>query len=224
MTKHLKPIVLAAVIAAMAAITGFFIARTIDSGNSEVVAQQPGPSGPEDLPPEVQAQIAAVEDDAAKPRFIGNINGIEMTDPDQSLPPPAICTTGQVEADARPEEVAQSDLNFTPGSIPDGLELVYDAGSICQNQVIHVVKNYARDGGSEVIVVAHSLREAAVRSDAPEDRLEATTVGGHPAVLQHAVYEGGKVAVYIDDGETFWSIWGEFLSEDELVAFAEGLK
>lgn len=223
MNRFRNPLSLLLFSIAAFALVGFGTMQVLESDSLGASAQQPEPTSGAELSLQAERQINQVESDQAKPRFIGAINGIEFVEQGQVISPPPTCIERRVEAEVGPDEVRRSDLNFSPGYLPANLELVYEAGTVCQDQVIHVVKNYAAPGGSGLIVIARSARDPIMSSDAPEDRLEATTIGGNPAVLEHPAYDGGKAAVYIWDGETLWHVWSQFLPEDEIRSVAEGL-
>ena len=169
------------------------------------------------------------QEEAAKPKFDGVLNGIRLYPSDaKDIPAPEWACTG-----AKPEEVEHPDmsaiagtpLEIAPTYLPAGAEEIPPSfgPTICKGIAAFVQRDWVIRGKGDFYIIRYQ-GEHAVEVDAAADRLSAATVAGKPAVLVKPLLEGYDYSTVIlaeDFGHT--TVAG-FLPLDEIVKIAEGLK
>jgi hypothetical protein len=169
-------------------------------------------------------------EDEAKPRFEGEVNGIQIY-PTSAAPPPRQWAC----SDAKPEEVqhvsmdavAGTPMDIVPGYLPDDAEELSTTlpPAICKGTIAYVEREWIiRPEGGDIFI-ARRQGERTIDWDAPAERIAAATVAGKPAVLVKPLFERDDYAGVIiveDFGITVVRVFG--LPFDEIVRIAEGLK
>jgi hypothetical protein len=93
----------------------------------------------------------------------------------------------------------------------------------CEDDVINIQRTYS-DGKGIAIDVTRVIGPPAISSKAPAERLEATTIGGRPAIIMRPVVAAMGNAVFIRDSSSLWEITGRGIPLEELVKVVEGLR
>ena len=192
--------------------------------------------------------VAALDEDAAKPRITQQtINGI-LVGPDSSLTAVAeacdddLDGASPVPTDEVEARSAGTAVEMAP-DLPDGVNLVFSEAAECNGVVINVVKRYsaeARDSaaagqaipewaGGEFFVSRTLTKESQAPMDGAAERLSAMTIGGNRAVVLKPVmpmgYDVGiaETQIVIADGNTITVIQGRGMPFGEFIALAESL-
>jgi hypothetical protein len=210
--RRVRVYVLLAVLSVAAGGTAFVVGRYISSGSDSANAQ------PSDDTPQ------KVDQDRAAPKFEGEINGFVFYDPQKTpvrQPPGCAGTAGGVEATKA--EIDASPLNFAVGNLPSGAELTFERGNKCGDKVVAIIRNYGINGGAQ-FAVARIGASPEIPTDAPATRLQAATVGGRPAVIELAVFDGDRVAVFMRDSSGYWMVSGVHTTTDAVLKVAEATK
>jgi len=196
-----------------------------------VVASQ-GDEPPEGVSDIILEREQARQEEEAKPRFEGVVNGIRLypTGAGPAVERQSICT------DAAPEEVehvTMSDVAGTPMEIiptylPAGAEETSPMWppAKCKGILVYVQRDWVmRDEGADFFIIRYQ-GEQAIDISASADRISAGTIGGKPAVLVEPITPDGygysMVIVAEDFGITV--IAADGLPLEETVKIAEGLK
>ncbi len=126
--------------------------------------------------------------------------------------------------DAPEEEGIASRLNFTVTYLPAGAEQRYVAVSACEDDVIVMSREYSVQGG--IVQVVRMSGPPCVSSFRPRDLLEATTIGGRPAVILKPIIPNpkGRMIIYMRDDLSLWNVNTFQLGLEELIKVAEGVK
>jgi uncharacterized protein DUF4367 len=189
------------------------------AGLQQAVAQNP--PLPPGTPP-ITDTNRNFDEDWGKPDFVGTLNGFRFYDPNVNPPKPEY-ECAEVR-EATKAEIDAANINFSAGYLPDGMNLVREEGALCDGQVTSLVRTYM-DADNRVINVKRQIRnEAVVMKDAPEERLQATTLGGKLAVVKMPVVPKDRSSVYVKDVTTLWSVGGFQIDLDEVIKVAESLK
>ncbi len=200
-----------------AALASFVIARYVIQSDGGAEAQSPtGPS------PLVLDMIQKTEADRAKPKFRGEIGGFTYVSTDQAQPPPACAGLPHGGVDATKSEISASDLNFSVGYLPSGMQQVFEGGNKCGDTIVAIVRNYRM--AQSLVVVAHVRSEPIIAADIPQDRLQVTTVAGKAAVLESPVFDKGDARVLIHSNLGYFSVSSNGLSVDQLLQIAESVR
>lgn len=213
-------------------VLGVFLAMALGVG-SFFVAYRLWPEGSQT---EAQSDIMAerdqlMQEEAAKPRFEGVVNGIRL----YSLAAGPALQRKSACSDAKPEEVehltlsavAGTPMEIIPTYLPPGAEEVDPMWPpvACKGIVVSVQRDWIIRGKGH-FYVSRRQGEQAIASDASADRVSAATVGGKPAVLVAPLAPDGfgpsVVIVAEDFGITIVSASG--LPLEETTKIAEGLK
>jgi hypothetical protein len=169
------------------------------------------------------------QEEAAKPKFEGTINGIRLYPSDaKDIPAPEWACT-----DAKPEEVVHPDMSAVAGSpleivptyLPAGAEEIPPSfgPTICRGIVAHVHRDWVIRGIGDFYIIRYQGQHA-FDVDAAPDRVLAATVAGKPAVLVKPLLEGYDYSTVIMAEDFGYTVVAGFLPLDEIVKIAEGLK
>jgi hypothetical protein len=184
--------------------------------------------------PTLPAPLAELErlrqEEAAKPKFEGVVNGIRLYPRGaKAVPTPQWACT-----DAKPEEVQHPDMSAVAGTPMEIIPTYLPAGAeetpptfgpvLCKGILAHVQREWVIRGKGDFYVIRYQ-GEHAFETDAPAERISAATVGGKPAVLMEPLVEGYDYSTVIISEEFGFTVVAAFgLSLDETVKIAEGLK
>jgi hypothetical protein len=194
---------------------------------------EPGPSLPESAPTVAESTPALAEQGPPKP-FEGELNGFTFYNPANfdtwallrawSPKCSGSVTTGTNVRYATGEEGIASRLNFAVTYLPPGAEQAYVAVSACEDDVIAMSREYTVQGG--IVQVGRVSGPPYVLSAVPRDLLEATTIGGRPAVISKPLISNpkGRMAIYMRDHFSVWTISGFQISLEVLIKVADGVK
>jgi len=218
MTKRL---ILGALLAVALGVGSFFAAYQLwpDGGRTEA------------QPDIVMEWEAARQEEAAKPRFEGVVNGIRLyrTDADPAVRRKWVCTGARDEEVAHPamSDVAGTPMEIIPTYLPPGAEEQPSMWPpvICKGVVAYVDRVWIVRGKGDFFIIRYQ-GEQAMDISASADRVSAATVGGKRAVLVAPItpdgYGQSSVILAEDFGITIVSADG--LPLEETVKIAEGLQ
>ena len=202
-------------------IASFFAAYQLWPGDEQTEA------GPDIVTQWEQAR----QEEVAKPRFEGVVNGIRLydTNADPAVQRKDACS------DAKPDEVehltmsavAGTPMEIIPTYVPPGAEEVDPMWPpvACKGTVVSVERRWIIRGKAH-FYISRRQGEQAIATDASRERVSAATVGGKRAVLVDPITPDGfgqsAVIVAEEFGITIVSASG--LPIEETVKIAEGLK
>ncbi len=222
MHRTIAIILVTAVVGSAVSVTAFFVAREwVPGGGEDVQAGQ----GPRFTQEEILEGTEARDEESAKPKFSGVVNGIRLYEP--AAGERDVGCTG--EPQFRPlDAAAGSRLDVTPEYLPEGAsETIGSEGStsvVCDNRVISVTRNYGwpPSGSFQIGRVAG---EHAFPVDASGERVEAISVDGKKAVLVKPVVASGFGESMLIVAEEFGPtvIYAYMVPEHDLVRIAEGV-
>jgi len=196
------------------------------------------PAGPSPTPAEAEPTSdlfleweRARQEEEAKPRFEGVVNGIRLypTNAEPAVYRESACN--YVKSEEREyvtmSEVAGTPMEITPTYLPTGAEETSPMWPpmICKGILASVERQWViRDEGARFFI-ARRQGEHAADTTASADRISAATIGGKPAVLVEPItpdgYGHSMVIVAEDFGITVIVAFG--LPLEETVKIAEGL-
>jgi hypothetical protein len=169
------------------------------------------------------------QEEAAKPKFDGLINGIRLYPSDaKDIPAPKwACTAAKPEEIEHPDmsAIAGSPLEITPSYLPAGAEEISPAfgPTVCRGTVAFVQRDWVVRGIGDFYIIRYQ-GEHAVEIDAAPDRVLAATVAGKPAVLVKPLLDGYDYSTVIMAEDFGHTTVAGLLPLDEIVKIAEGLK
>ncbi len=175
MNQRTMQVVGAGALVVVVGIAAFFIASRFAGGDASGQAAQETAAWVEELRDRLEPTIQA---DQALPAARGRygdfvIAGLAETEPKIEIP----CSRSPERAVTDPARIEQSEL-YSP-TFGDALE-VYD----CPNGTVNFIGGYTQhETGITEFARYHFVGDAIVESDAPRERLEIATVGGHPALI-----------------------------------------
>jgi len=225
-------LVVLAVVAIVALVAGLLIVRTDSvekpraqpsTSQTEVVASVPPTLGPSQ---QVLQTIATLAADAAKPKFIGEKNGFRFV----AVPgPPPDCAGLPGGEDAKPEQILASPLNFSVGYLPQGVTLAAEGGNVCRGVVVALLRNYGQTNSQvtdaePVVFIGHIKSGPDVYAEAPEDRLEATTLGGRQSVIQRPRFALDPIRILMKSDLGYFALSGRRIAVAELLKIAESVQ
>lgn len=222
--KRIIILVLAILVIAVG-VGSFFAARALIPGGEEAKAQQGGPFTREQIERGTQLR----EEEFAKPKFRGVVNGIRLSHPDDL---PAAQRELECVGDPRylPIDAASgSPLDIIPTYLPEGAYAHPEGSSasavVCDNGVISVTRTYIWPPVAD-FQVGRVQGEHAFTIDASAERVEAGTISGKKAVFVKPVTpEGiGESMVIVAEDFGLTVIYGYMAPMQELIKIAEGLK
>jgi hypothetical protein len=172
-----------------------------------------------------------MQEEAAKPRFEGVVNGIRL----YSLAAGLDLQRKDACWGAKPEEIEQLTMSAVAGTpmeiiptyLPPGVEEVdpMESPVACKGIVVSVQRHWIIRGKGDFFIT-HRQGEQAIQVDTSADRVSTATVGGKPAVVVAPLAPDGfgpsVVVVAEDFGLT--SVVALDLPLEETVKIAEGLK
>ena len=222
----------AAVLALAVGVGSFWGARALVGGGSEATAER-----------DPFWWVAIFNEDAQKPRFNQEINGITVG-PDEALA--ATFCTSKTSQWADPEKAKGTAVDFHPSYLPAGVKVAASEPEVveCGSSVFSVLRYYdvpykadpdvspsnppEWTGGSFSIWRMLSDKHTFFLSGAAE-RMGPITIAGRAAVLMRPVMpEGvdnglGQMAIVIAEDFGLTAIQGGGLPMDEFIKIAEGL-
>lgn len=179
MYKKTGQITAAVLVVAVVGIAAFFIASRFAGG--DVIGQQV--DQPADWVDDLRDRLEpTIQADRALPPARGPLGdfviaGFTETEPKIEIP----CARSPERAVDDPASIQQSEL-YSP-AFGDALE-VYD----CPNGSVNFIGGYVQhETGVTEFARFHFVGDAIVESDAPRERLETTTVGGYPALVERGL-------------------------------------
>lgn len=120
--------------------------------------------------------IKLANEDDGKPRFIGNMNGIEFKSEVGAVD---LGCVGEI-VDATAEDVDTSPLNFIPSYLPKGASFVGQGASSCDGKLVSLGRLYS---GPTFEVNVARFSGPSSSATAPVERIQETSVGHKRAVL-----------------------------------------
>jgi hypothetical protein len=200
-------------------------------------APTPTPSAPAKatpcLPPQnptVGALSQQLEAEAAKPKFVGELNGFifgESFSGDQlrqAISPKCSALNGRPATET---EAKASALYFTPKNLPATAHQrpeIY-AGA-CDDEVLTIGLEYQLENGLLTIYRYRSAGPPLIQALFPADRLRGATIGRLPAVIAAPLSNPSlpRFTILMREEKGYWRIDGRGLSEAELIKVAEGVQ
>lgn len=168
-----------------------------------------------------------MEEDAKKPYFYGELNGITFK---EKLGSGDIACVGPVTA-ADAEQAQGSWFGFVLSYLPADFELLQEGAGACDGQVVTVYRQYGGPGGEfEVLRVARTAEDWT----APADRIRTLPVRGktavvilhlpEPGVPRNAMLEANRSwRLYIKEGNGMTQITSSGLSLGEGLRVINGI-
>lgn len=221
MDSDMKRFVVGIFLAIGLAIASFFAAYQLWPGGEQTEA------GPDIVAEWEQAR----QEELAKPRFEGVVNGIRLypTNADPAVQRKDACS------DVKPDEVervsmsavAGTPMEIIPTYLPPGADEVDPMWRpiVCKGILVYVERRWLIRGKADFSIRRHQ-GEQATSIEASADRISAATVGGKPAVLVEPITLDGygySMAIVAEDfGTTVVVAFG--LPLEETVKIAEGLQ
>ena len=196
----------------------FLVTRALLPSGGKVEAQTP-----DEPSPRIQEIIENTAADEAKPRFRGDVNGFTIVDDADARPPVECEDLPQGGTDASGAEIRSSSLDFSVGYLPSGMEQVYEGATRCHDTVVVVVRNYSDKEGN-LIVVSQIKKDPVVPLDAPEDRIEATSVNDREGLVVKPVISDGYTQVFVHSDSGYFFVSGDGFDPDEVVRVAESVR
>lgn len=213
-------------------VLGIFLAVAVGLGSFFAAYQLWPDGGRTEAQPDIMTQRdQLMQQEAAKPRFEGVVNGIRLYSLDAG---PALQRKDAC-SDAKPEEVEQltmsavegTPMEIVPTYLPPGAEEIPPMWPpvACKGIVVSVERDWMVRGKA-YFSISRRQGEQAIAIDASAERVSAATVGGKPAALVKPLAPDGfgysMVIVAEDFGITIVSDDG--LPIEETVKIAEGLQ
>ncbi len=183
------------------------------------------------LPPLAAEQERLRQEEDAKPKFEGVVNGIRLYPATgKASPREDACSDaepGEVEQITM-DAVAGTPMEITPTYLPDGAEEVAPMSPpvACKGTVVYVERRWNVRGRGADFSIVRRQGEQAIDTDASADRTSAATVGGKRAVLVAPLTPAGYgySMVIVAEGFGLTTVISFGLPLDESVKIAEGLK
>ncbi len=213
-------------------ILGVFLAVVacgITAGAVVVVGQ--GDQPPEGVPDIVLEWEAARQEEEAKPRFEGVVNGIRLyrTGAEPAVHRESACNYVKPEEleYVTISEVAGTPMEIVPTYLPAGAEEIAPMWPpmICKGILANVEREWIMRHEGANFFIARRQGEQAIDINASADRVSPGTINGKPAALVAPItpdgYGQSMVIVAEDFGITIVSAFG--LPLEETVKIAEGL-
>jgi hypothetical protein len=204
------------------------VASAITATAVVVVGQ--GDKPPEGVSDTILEWEQARQEEEAKPRFEGVVNGIRLydTNADPAVQRKDACS------DAKPDEVehltmgavAGMPMEIIPTYLPPDAEEVDPMWRpiVCKGTLVYVERRWLIRGKGDFSITRHQ-GEQATSTEASADRISATTIGGKRAVLVEPITPDGygySMAIVAEDfGTTVVVAFG--LPLEETVKIAEGV-
>jgi len=184
---------------------------------------------PQCLPPTIQALNDQLVAEAAKPKFVGVLNGFTFYAPGLDVAQiqrtmSAKCTGSNGRAGSEAEGKS-SPLYFAPGYIPPTSHQppeVYVGA--CQDEVVTIGFEYQLDNG--LLTIYHIAGAPLYEGRFPSDRLQPSTIGGRPAVVAAPLSAPSlpQYTIFMRDARSFWIIQGRGVPQTELIKVGEGVR
>jgi hypothetical protein len=196
---------------------------------------RPEPSPTPDRAEATPTPVSAAEldrlrqEEAAKPKFEGTINGIRIYSPDASAEEwrKDACTDAKSDEVEHPDisELAGTPMDIVPTYLPLGAEETdpRSTPTVCKGTIAYTERRWGITGKGEFYVIRRQ-GEQAIDLDVPEGRISAATVAGKPAVLVAPIVEGYDYSVVVVADDIGITVVAGLLPLDEIVKIAEGLK
>lgn len=190
------------------------------------------------------AQLTAIIDhyggSTPEPPFSGVLNGFTFQGPpypdfqdcEQDGPggsTPALYGFGTDHGSAR---LAGSGLDFNPTYIAPGFRPVEagtgsESGPVaagqCGDQIVLVVQTWV-SSTAKLSIERRALPPVLPNNRYSKDRLEATSINGRAAIIIKPRFAGELIEIFLRDEHSFWTVWGEGVSLDEVRRVAEGIR
>ncbi|MCJ7509549.1 MAG: hypothetical protein MUP14_01490 [Dehalococcoidia bacterium] len=213
-------------------VLGVFLAVVVGVGSFFVAYRLWPDGGRTEAQPDIMAERdRLMQEEAAKPRFEGVVNGIRL----YSLASGADVQRKDTCSDAKPEEaeeltmsdVVGTPMEIVPTYLPPGAEEVapMEPPVACKGIVVSVQRWWTMRGKGDFFITRRQ-GEQAMQIDTSADRVSTATVGGKPAVVVAPLAPDGfgpsVVIVAEDFGLTY--VVGLDLPLEETMKIAEGLK
>ena len=234
MRKPRLRFLLAASFIVVAGVAAFVIGRYVASEDTPVDAQvQPSgtPVVVEKPPhPSIAAEMTAIAEDNKKPLFTGVLNGFTFIG--QGTPFPrgdGACSNAQLRALSSSEArtaIRDSELDFQASDLPNGMRLVRETATLCNDDVVGAERVY-EGSGDRVLEIGRTKTEPVFPAIAPKDRLSALTIRGRPSVLVAPIGSSPTMPTIIlmrDEEGTLWVINADGIDAAEARKVAEGVK
>ncbi len=190
----------------------FFAVRAlVPDGASETGAEPPTP--------DFDLLDRLIEEDGAKPRFNGVINGIRIYDPDKGPERDSPCIGAEPHW-ASPELTKTSPLDINPSYLPPGTVEQEAKAVECGGVLASVERLYGGPGG--IFTIARFQGEPAMSISAPAERLKAISIAGKRAVLVEPVIPLHPTVVVVAEQFGVTTAGGD--RPDELIKILESLQ
>jgi len=229
----MRPRVFALLVAQLlvVALVAFFVTRLLAGSQEPAQAEPlaPAATSPATEVPleEWQAAARQRDEEAAKPPFVGTINGVTLGQGDGT----EHCT-GKLEWHHDWRVAQGTPFDIRPGYLPAGVTEIWYTDPLppiltCDGRVISATKAWAMPRGGTLIIIRDSNPERRYDGAYPADRVKAATVGGRPAVVVEPMRPDGFMSTTVVFFPEPWGLTvvvGQFLPYDETLKVAESLR
>jgi hypothetical protein len=189
------------------------------SGTPVIVEKPPHPS--------IAAAMTAIAEDNTKPVFTGVLNGFTFIGEGTPFPrTEGGCSNSQLRELSSSEArtaIRGSALDFQASDLPNGLRLVRETATVCDDEVVAVGRVY-EGSGDRLLSIVRTKSAPVFPAVAPKDRLSSLTIRGRPSVLVTPIDFSPTIIIMRDDEGTLWTINAEEMDVDETRKVTEGVK
>ncbi|HXG42682.1 MAG TPA: hypothetical protein VNL95_08155 [Dehalococcoidia bacterium] len=175
---------------------------------------------------EWQAAARQRQEEAAKPPFVGTINGVTLGQGDG-----AERCSGKLEWHHDWQVAQGTPYDIQPGHLPAGAKEIWYTDPVppiitCDGQVKSATRAWVVGGVGTLIIIKQSNPERRFEGLYPADRVRAATVGGRPAVVVEPMRRDGFMSTTVVFFPEPWGLTvvvGESLPYEETLRVAESL-
>lgn len=194
------------------AVGSFFVVRALlQDGIREAGAKPPTP--------DFDLFERLIEEDKAKPRFNGVINGIRIYDPDTGPERQSPCLGAEAHWTS-PEFAKGSPLDIRPSYLPPGTVEQEAKAVECGGQLASVERLYGGPAG--IYRITRFQGEWAMSISAPAERLRASTIAGKRAVIVEPIIPLHPTEIVV--AEDFGVTTADGTDRDTLIKILESLQ
>ncbi|MDO8673713.1 MAG: hypothetical protein Q7O66_20065, partial [Dehalococcoidia bacterium] len=164
----------------------------------------------------------------SKPKFLGELNQIVFYEDRPEFQPDAATLGIPKCADegarqASKAEAKASRLDFILGYLQPAASIGDDMATACQYEVVTITRSFSSPGYGWVGIVRMAGRPM-VPANAPREYLREATLGGRPAVIRSPIIPKQRMAIWMRDDTSKWTVSCNGMDETECVKIAAGLQ
>ena len=189
----------------------FLITREFLSSEQSLSAQSS--SDVANLTPAPNPVATQLTEDRAKAKFAGDFNGVTFVALGETPRnrPVSVCggqaSGGEIQGDEARQRANGSAVDFGIEALPAGYRETDIITGVCGPIVASVARSFV-DGRNPPIDVTRFAWQPAFPAEAPAERLQATTIAGHRAVVMHPIFPQGIAKVFVLEGDGLLLVQG----------------